>query len=73
MTMEVSLRRDPFTIDLSITARQESTVCVSHLEIPNITNGKIELKDFYKFIVDLEFALNMTIEKAERTNYDHQS
>ena len=71
--MEIRLSREAFTSDVSITVKQDPSYCVSHLDIPKLTNGKIELKDFYKFIVDLEFALNMTIEKVERTNYDHQS
>lgn len=68
--MKVSINRLHFTIDVEIQVQSNNIYQVSHLEIPKLTDGKIELKEFYKFLVDLEEILNKSINEIEVANYE---
>lgn len=68
--MKISINRLPFTIDVEIQVQSNNNYQISHLEIPKLTDGKIELKEFYKFLVDLETVLNKSINQIEVADYE---
>jgi hypothetical protein len=68
--MKISINRLPFTIDVEIQVQSNNSYQISHLEIPKLTDGKIELKEFYKFLMDLETVLNKSINQLEVADYE---
>lgn len=73
--MKVSINRSFFSKDIEINLIKAHTPyglegVFTHLEIPKLTDGKIELKEFYKFLMDLEEILNKSINEIEVANYE---
>lgn len=73
--MKVSINRSFFSTNVEVTLIKAHIAygldaVVSQLEIPKLTDGKIELKEFYKFLMDLEEILNKSINQIEVANYE---